>query len=722
MHIFKKVVFTLTLSSIAVLNISSTNIDEGMYPLSEISKLDLTTQGLKIPQSTIYNPDSISLIDALVNVGGCTGSFVSEQGLILTNHHCAFSAVQLASTPEKDYLKNGFVANSLEEEIVAKGLTCRITDSYEDVSEEILATVKDVINPIQRLNLIENKILEIEKRVNEAEPNITAKVSEMFIGKSYVLFKYKTIKDVRLVYIPQQSIGEFGGETDNWVWPRHTGDYSFMRAYVAKDGSSAEYSKDNVPYQPKTHLKINPNGVNEGDFTFMLGYPGRTFRNRPAQFVAYQQDYLLPFTSELYTFQNNEIEKIGKQKGRSTELALSTRMKRNANTLKNYQGKLKGLRNIELVKQKQEEDLKMVEFINNNSDLKSKYGNLMSEIDNLYKQVNKTAYRDLWFLQIYNSSSLLKIAKDLNSFKSKLEKEAPVNREAFFKKNYSVLEKSINDLYASYDLDLDKSLFKNMLERSSKLPLNQKIAFIDSKIKGFNTLDKIDQFANNLFQFSKLNDKNFTFRNILKDAKSILEYNDPLLNFEKDLAKQINFQKIENDRIEGRLNKLMADYVSVKEVYLNKNFIPDANSTLRLTYGKISGYSPADGSYMHPFTTIKGIIEKGRIDNPEFIYPTAIKDTWEKQDFEPFKMNSLNDVPVCFLYNMDTTGGNSGSPVLNAYGELIGLNFDRTYEATINDYAWNQDYSRSIGVDVRYILWVASKIDKADHILKELGI
>src|SRR5690606_28226751 len=223
MHIFKKVVFTLTLSSIAVLNISSTNIDEGMYPLSEISKLDLTTQGLKIPQSTIYNPDSISLIDALVNVGGCTGSFVSEQGLILTNHHCAFSAVQLASTPEKDYLKNGFVANSLEEEIVAKGLTCRITDSYEDVSEEILATVKDVINPIQRLNLIENKILEIEKRVNEAKPNITSKISEMFIGKSYLLFKYKTIKDVRLVYIPQQSIGEFGGETDNWVWPRHTG-------------------------------------------------------------------------------------------------------------------------------------------------------------------------------------------------------------------------------------------------------------------------------------------------------------------------------------------------------------------------------------------------------------------------------------------------------------------------------------------------------------------
>src|SRR5690606_25640599 len=290
-----------------------------------------------------------------------------------------------------------------------------------------------------------------------------------------------------------------------------------------------------------------------------------------------------------------------------TELALSTRMKRNANTLKNYQGKLKGLRNIELVKQKQEEDLKMVEFINNDLDLKSKYGNLMSEIDNLYKQVNRTAYRDLWFLQIYNSSSLLKVAKDLNSFKSKLEKEAPVNREAYFKKNYAVLEKSINDLYASYDLDLDKSLFKNMLERSSKLPLNQKIAFIDNKIKGFNTLDKIDQFANNLFQFSKLNDKNFTFRNILKDAKSILEYNDPLLNFEKDLAKQINFQKIENDRIEGRLNKLMADYVSVKEVYLNKNFIPDANSTLRLTYGKISGYSPADGSYMHPFTTIKGI-------------------------------------------------------------------------------------------------------------------
>lgn len=722
MRFIKKLALTTGISAIAFGNISSTKFEEGMFPLSEISKLDLATAGLQIPQQDIYNPNGISLIDALVNVGGCTGSFVSDKGLIITNHHCAFSAVQLASTKENDYLKNGFVAHTQEEEIQAKGLTARITQSYEDVSEEILNATTSVKDYNQRLNVIKNKIIEIQNRAMAADSNISAEVSEMFIGKTYVLFKYKIINDVRLVYIPQQNIGEFGGESDNWIWPRHTGDFSFMRAYVAPDGASASYSKENVPYQPKKFLKINQNGVKEGDFTFMLGYPGKTFRHRPAEYVNYQQQYLLPYISELYSFQNKQMLLAGKEKGRETELSLSTRIKRNANVLKNYQGKIKGLQNIDLLEQKKQEDLALVQYINGNKKLKSQYGNLMKDIANLYNDINSNAFKDLWYVQIYNSSNLLRVAANLNKFKSELENLSNDKRSEYFESNLPILKKRLNEIYASYDIDVDRELFKDMLTRAVNLPANQKFKFVESKLTGFNKQEDIEKLRNNLFQYTRLKSKDALYGSVLSNVNTTLNYNDDLLTLEKEIRESKRVNDEVNNKRDALLNKLMADYVTVKEQFLNKNFIPDANSTLRLTYGHIMGYSPVDASYMRPFTTIKGILEKGRSDNPDFQYNAKIKELWNNKDFGSFKMEELDDVPVCFLYNMDTTGGNSGSPILNDKGELIGVNFDRTYEATINDFAWNKDYSRSIGVDIRYVLWVAQKVDSANAILTELGV
>jgi hypothetical protein len=717
----KSLIITL-LSTIGLMQVGLHLPEEGMFPLSEIHQLDLKKAGLKIDQNEVYNPNGISLVDALVNVGGCTGSFVSNEGLIITNHHCAFSAVQLASTPENDYLNNGFVAKSNQEELEGKGLTCRITDSYEDVSDRVLGATAQVDDPAARLQIINNAMKNIALEAEKKDPTIKAEVSEMFIGKSYVLFKYKTILDVRIVYVPNRKIGEYGGETDNWVWPRHTGDYSFMRAYVAKDGSPAKYVKDNVPYQPKKFLKVNPKGTNEEDFVFILGYPGKTFRHRPAQFIDYQQKYLLPYVSELYDFQNSTMENIGKR-DKTTELKLATRIKKNANVMKNYRGKLKGIKGIDLVARKQQEDAALAQFINGNVEVKAKYGTLMNDLDLLYQQINGDALRDLWFTQIYTSTSLIAVAKQLNTFKTAIENQPGAQKEAFFSANVAQVKQNLSVIYEGYDIDVDRKIFKRMLSDATAFNSAQRVTVVNKiTSKGTNNEALIDDFINDTFGLSKLKDKNYVLNSLLQSYKYLGNYNDVLLVFESDIAKQIAEIKPEKDRRDGILNKLMGDYVNVKEKFLKKGFIPDANSTLRLTYGYVRGYSPADASYMAPYTSIGGIIQKGALGNPDFAYPSIIKTLWDAKDFGSFAKKELNDVPVAFLYNMDTTGGNSGSPILNANGELIGVNFDRAYEATINDYAWNESYSRSIGVDIRYVLWVASKIDHADALLREMGI
>ena len=709
------------LLGVSMFNFSASIPDEGMFPMSELSRAGLKKAGLKIAEKDIYNPNGeVALVDALVQVSGCTGSFVSPNGLIITNHHCAFSAVQLASTPEFNYLKNGFVANGLEHEIQAQGLTIRITHSYEDVSNEVLQTVENIDDPKDRINAINKKRAEIAQRAEKRDPTIKAEVSEMFIGKSYVLFQYKRIEDVRLVYVPRQDIGEFGGETDNWVWPRHTGDFSFLRAYVAPDGSSAKFAKENVPYRPKKHLKVNPKGVNENDFVFILGYPGRTFRHRPAQYMDYQERYLLPYTSDLYDYQNQQMSLVSEDDP-AVELALATRMKRNANVMKNYRGKLKGLQNLALVEQKYQEDEALRKFIESNSKYSQRYGRLMEDIDDYYQAVEKTALKELWFNNLYSSSSLMRVANTINAFKEAVQKQnGSKAQEEFFQLNLAQVKDFLDGIYDSFNLQVDKNIGTRMFEDAYSFQSENKLKYFDSN--KFTTKQEAALQLVTALESSKLNDKEQVFEWILKDVQSLKNYTDDLLSIQIDIDKELLIFEDEQKRREGVLNRLMGDYVAVKEKYQSKSFIPDANSTLRLTFGNIKGYSPVDATYMGPFTTIKGLIEKGNSGLTEYAYPETIKTAWLAKNFGAYAKRELNDVPVNILYNMDTTGGNSGSPIMNAHGELIGVNFDRAYDATINDFAWNEDYSRSIGVDIRYVLWVAEKIDNAQFIIQEMGI
>ena len=694
--------------------------EEGQYPLSEIKKLNLQKAGLLISQDDIYNPNGISLIDALVKVNGCTGSFVSPEGLIITNHHCAFAGVNAASTPEHNYLEDGFLAESREKEIHAKGYKVKITESYEDVSDIILKAVVGIDDLEKRSKIISKKMEELGEKATEKENSIEASVSEMFAGQSYILFKYRIIEDVRLVYVPPRAIGEFGGERDNWMWPRHTGDFTFMRAYVAPDGSSAEYSEENVPFKPKKHLEVNPEGVEDGDFTFILGYPGRTYRNQPSQFIEYQYNYQLPYISELYEWTINLIK--AKTEGNDEmSLAYSTHIKRLSNTMKNYKGKIQGLRNTQLIKAKQKEERELVKLIKGSPVLNDNYQNLFVEIDEVYTKRLNLAEANLWFGSLYRLSDDFKLARFVIQNAEEGEKENSERKFSFKDEN---IAKSLRRLDKTFKISMEsieKELIVKMICDARKFSEKSRIDAIDKAFE--NDADKltISKFVDDNFISAEITKRGNFDKLLGMSLDELKELDNPLIKFALELNEQYKNFKSENDKISGALTKLLPQFNEVKKEWKNRLFIPDANGTLRLTYGYIKGYSPRDAVYSSPITSLKGIIEKSYLGS-EYAIPAKLKELYDAKDFGRFYNPKLKSIPVGILYNMDTTGGNSGSPILDAKGRLIGVNFDRAYEATINDFAWNDDYSRSIGVDIRYVLWITQKLGGAGFLLQEMGV
>ncbi len=715
----------ITLFAFLILFISmffnTTTADEGMWPMSEIHKLNLQEKGMKLKPLELYNPDGVSLIDGICKVGGCTGSFVSPNGLILTNHHCAYGAAQSASTEEHDYIKNGFLANNLSEEIQAKGYTVRITDSYRDVSKQVLSVVKGDMDLAERTKAVEKKIKEIVKKAEKDNPGKRADVSEMFIGKTYVLFIYTYLKDIRMVYVPPRSIGEFGGDVDNWMWPRHTGDFSFMRAYVAPDGSPADYSPENVPYQPKKYLKVAPEGVNQEDFVFILGYPGRTYRHQTSFYMAYEEEIRMPYVVQWYQWQIDLMQKTG-ESDRAVMLKHLSRIKGLSNTEKNYRGKLIGLNRLKLVDRKREEEKALQQFIEADTERKKMYGTLLSDIGAIYQQMRDEAGRSLVLGYLLRSSNLLNYAYRIYEASIERRKNDVDRESAYMDRNFDRTKQRLFLSLKNYYEPTDKIILKEMLMRAATLPEEQKIPAIDEIVKGeTNAEAAIDKFIEHAYKQSKLIKEDFLEEALNKKPKQIEEMDDPFVQLAVQLYPTYQERKEKSEARRGAIDKLYARLIDIKKEFLAKDFVPDANGTLRLTYGRIRGYSPRDAVYYHPITTVHGVMEKTTGEEP-FDTPEKLIDLVKKQDFGRFKNPKLNSVPVAILYNMDTTGGNSGSPVLNAKGELVGINFDRAFEATINDYAWSEDYSRSIAVDIRYVLWVTQKFGEAGYLLEEMGV
>jgi hypothetical protein len=704
------------------LNLSASlryDAEEGMYPLSEIQKLNLQQAGLQIGINDIYNPNGVSLIDALVKINGCTGSFVSDKGLMITNHHCAFGAISNVSTPEKNYLENGFLAESIEEEIPAKNYVVRITESYEDVTAEILKSVEGIEDLSERNKAISKKMREIAKSAEDEANSIVAEVSEMFAGESYVLFKYRIIKDVRLVYAPPRSIGEFGGEADNWIWPRHTGDFTFMRAYVAPDGSAAEYSEENIPYTPKKYLKVNPDGVDEGDFVFILGYPGRTYRHNPSQFLEYQENFNLPYTEQLYSYMIGIYESIS-EGNEELQIKYSSRIKSLANVMKNYRGKMLGLRRLNLVEKKQSEEKILAEFINSDENLKKKFGTLFKDIEEVYQKRFDIAEADLWFSRFFRFSDLVSLADFLLEYSNQKELINSERKSAFKEDKIEETLDRMKKKYEDLNYDFEDEFIYKMLYDTETFSETSTIKAVKARINGNDFEEAISKYIEELLS-TEIGNLDFFNKAIELSYDEINDLNDPLIDFVVELKKQKEEIEKQESNISGTLQVLMPKLAEVKKLKNKTTFTPDANSTLRLTYGFIKGYEPADAVFYKPITTLDGIIEKSFMGG-EYAVPDKLKTAYQQKDFSRFYDEKVGGVPVAILYNTDTTGGNSGSPILNAKGELIGVNFDRAFEATINDFAWDDAYSRSIGVDIRYVLWVAKTIGNADNVLNELGV
>ena len=712
----KKLMVNFIIVALLALSISA---DEGMWPISEIHKLDLQSKGLEISPKEIFNPDGLSLIQAVVQVGA-TGSFVSPEGLIITNHHVAYGSVQAASTKEKDYIKHGFLARSRSEEIPAKGRTARITESYREVSDKVLSVVKKGMSFAEQTKAVERRIKEIVAETEKKNPSKRAEVAEMFSGKTYVLFIYTYLKDIRLVYVPPRSIGEFGGDIDNWMWPRHTGDFSFMRAYVAPDGSPAEYSPENVPYRPKKFIKIAPEGVKEEDFVFILGYPGRTYRHRTSHFLAFEEEVRMPWVANWYAWQIDIMEGMGKD-DRAIALKHLSRIKGLSNTMKNYQGKLKGMKRLYLVDKKREEEKALQSFIEEDKERKAKYGDILGRIGGIYEEIRKQAEYELILNYLRRSVNMIYFGYTVYEAAIELKKDDLERESAYMERNFPQTKKRLQLTLRNYYEPTDKVILKEILMRAARLPEEYDIAAINDIIKEDDPEKAIDDFIEKAYSNTKLRDLKVLMEALEKSPQELKKMKDPFIQLAEALYP--SYQKLkETERArKGALDQLYAWLIDIKKQLLKKDFIPDANRTLRLTFGRIRGYEPVDAVYYSPITTLHGVIEKTTGKEP-FDTPQKIFDLFKAKDFGRFEFPELKSVPVCILYNMDTTGGNSGSPILNAQGELVGVNFDRAYEATINDYAWNESYSRSIAVDIRYVLWVTQKFGGVDYLLKEMNV
>jgi len=706
---------------ITILFAGSAFADEGLWLPSLIHKLNINEMqklGCELSAEDIYSINNSSLKDAVVALdrGSCTAELISNDGLLLTNHHCGFGEIQSHSSVENDYLRDGFWAMSRDEELPNPGKTVTFLKSIEDVTDKVLAGVSDEMSFEERNETIENTSNKLEREAR-SETHYETYVRSFFNDNKYYLFVVETFRDVRLVGAPPQALGKFGGDTDNWMWPRHTNDFALFRVYCGPDGKPANYSEENVPYQPEHFLPVSLKGVEEGDFAMIMGYPGRTNRYKTSFGVNYTMTVTNPVRVEV---REKKLEIIDKymRSSQKARIQYASKFARSSNYYKYSIGQNKGLKNLNVMGKKQALEEKFTNWVNADNTRKEKYGEALPLIENAYKDSKVNRAQEYMSETMMRGPEIFMFAYRARPLLELLEK--PEENERRIERVIDRLKGSMDGFFKDYDADTDQkvasALMKLYAENNDTRFHPEFFAEIQKKYKG-----NFEKYTKKMFGKSMFDSK--------EELAAFLE--DPSLKvLKKDMALAAAadiFAKLRE--IGEEAGKTTEDLATGRRLFVaglmemekDKNFYPDANSTMRLTYGQVLDYEPRDGVIYKYYTTTDGYLEKEIPGDPEFDVPERMKELLLAEDFGRYA-DADGSLRACFITNNDITGGNSGSPVINGRGELIGIAFDGNWEAMSGDLAFEPDLQRCINVDIRFVLWVIDKYAGATHLIEEMKI
>jgi hypothetical protein len=698
--------------------------DEGMWMPQQIPMLgeELDAMGLQIDPSA-FNDLTEFPMGAIVSLGGCSAAFVSDQGLIVTNHHCVFGALQYNSTPERDLIEEGFLARSWPEELPALP-TARVyvTTEIEDVTDAIAGNVDAGISDQHRAKLIEDRRKAMIREC-EGDDELRCQVSSFFAGEQFLKITSLKIKDVRLVYAPALGVGNFGDEEDNWMWPRHTGDFGFYRAYVGKDGRPAEYAQDNVPYRPKHHLKISTRDLDPGDLILVAGYPGRTSRLVTADEVRYAQEFQMP-TSIAYRVELLDILHEKGESDRDIQILNASRIAGLENYLKKYRGTLEAFDRDGLLHEKMLSEKRLEEYFSTNPEKAAEYEAIREEFVTSLKGGWATRERDTLLEWLYTGSPMLAEANTLHRMSVERAKPDAERDEDYQERDWPRRLSGVRRAQRTIEPGTDRAGLRLFLLKCPQLPHDQRIEVVDDALAatGVDGAERqVDALLDRLYASTVMNDLDARLAMFEESAEELEERGDALIEFAAAL-RVLGEANEERDRAQDGLEyRLRPQLIAAMRDMRDGRLAPDANGTLRVGFGEVKGYTPRDGVYYEPQTTVDGVIAKSTGERP-FDTPPQLLEMAKARRFGDYGDSELGTLAVGFITTVNVTNGSSGSSALNAWGEIAGLAFDMNWEGVAADWVVNEDYVRTINVDSRYMLWVMDAVDGAHNLLREMGL